>query len=212
MTEQEMKELLQVVRAEQRKSDRRWLLGGVVALGLSMPGLLAAASITVPHLMQPNTTALASDVNENFATLSTEATRVSNIVQGPGDGSTSNRVLNLAAPIAADDGASKAYVDAAVTGSSVSELTLIGTNTCPTGWTTALTGTAFFSYTQSLTAVQSPAYACFGPDTRINELTAFSALSTAGTSTNPGANPTWVANSSTNGTTTSHTECVICVK
>jgi hypothetical protein len=87
----------------------------LVLLGLmtvSIPASLFAATVAVPNTFVNGTVADADAVNANFTALADEATRVSNIVEGPGNGTDANRIRNLAAPVDPSDAANKAYVDA----------------------------------------------------------------------------------------------------
>lgn len=134
-------ELLRALVSSQRRTN--WVLGllglGVATLALGPAGVLAE-TVSIPHWFSNGAVADADQVNANFTALATEATRVSNIVGGPGDGSPSNRVVDLAAPLAAHDAANKSYVDAAAAGGGGSSLTLVGVTACPSGWDVALQG------------------------------------------------------------------------
>lgn len=134
-----------LVLSQRRTSWGLALLGvGLAAMALGPAGVLAE-TISVPHSFSNGAVADADQVNANFTALATEATRVSNIVDGPGDGSPSNRVVDLAAPLEANDAANKSYVDAASAGGGGSALTLVGVTTCPSGWDVALQGEFWLS-------------------------------------------------------------------
>jgi hypothetical protein len=97
---------------EQERTARKRMERLLVMAVLAAPISLVAATVSVPNTFTNGTVADADAVNANFVALTDEATRVSNIVEGPGDGTDTNRVVNLAAPIDDSDAANKAYVDA----------------------------------------------------------------------------------------------------
>ena len=150
MTPEQMELLLTRMESRMARRDRRWAVLWLAALALAVPGFMRAANVTVPNTFASGAVASASQVNQNFAALTSEATRVSNIVEGTGNGSTNDsRVVNLAAPLANNDAAHKGYVDAMTAVAAGSGggggLVLFGTTSCPSGWTEAVTGRLYMS-------------------------------------------------------------------
>lgn len=204
----EREELLALMDLRLRQQSRRWLFGAALAAAVLVPGVRYASSVTVPHTFSAGAVARASDVNENFAALTAEATRVSNIVSGPGDGTNTNRVVNLAAPVAANEAANRAYVDASG-GAGGSSVTLIGVTACPTGWTSALTGTALFTYATynyggAGASPGNPSHVCAANATQSAGGTTAGLYASLGTSQGLG----WAAPVTAAGPV----PCVICVK
>lgn len=212
MTPEELNKIVEALDERSARRMRRWMFAAIALAGVLVPGVLLATTITVPYSFTANTPARASEVNANFAALSLEATRVSNIVIGPGDGGNTNKVVNLAPPIAANDAANKAYIDAASGGGGAEGLTLYGATTCPTGWTIALSGQMFIGrptkIAMSDTTGITPAadFSCIGAAAKYS---ASGLLEYVGTFSST-ASLFWVRNYDGNSQT--YGPCVICVK
>ena len=214
MTPEELKMVVEALDERSSRRTRRWIFASIVGLGVLVPTVLFATTITVPNTFTANTPARASEVNANFAVLAAEATRVSNIVLGPTDAG--NQIVGLAPPIAGTDAANKAYIDAASGSAGAPALTLFGITTCPTGWTVALTGTIYVGHATKVAATDTVAVSppvdlvCMGSSVSL-------ATSLTGPINPPGNStrtPVLFRNYGLNNDTGTNTTgvCVICVK